>query len=144
MKDLSSVLRTAYYSRLNGNLTYNSSNVPVYDRVSNTVSYPFVLLGEFRDTDDSDKTFYAHNCTQEVEVITAFDGNHGGKKASDNISDQIIERIRTRSSGYMVLNSSFNMTTTTLDETFTLTEEAGEHIVYRRVIRFRHLVDENQ
>lgn len=142
MKDLYTSLRTAYHTALNGNLSYGGSNVPVYDRVPNTATYPYVVYGQFSTTEIFASDVYIQDSTQELEVITGFDGNHGGNAMADSISNQIITIIRTRTEGYIDLSPNFKMISSTLDNSTSFVEDSVSHLIYRRLIRFRHKIEE--
>lgn len=134
MKDCSKNLRIAYLTALSG------ISVTVYDRVPNTVSGNYVRIGPFVGLDDSEKTRFGQIVTQDVEVIAKYDADMGGKEETDDIADEIIDIIRTRSQ--LDLTPTFNIIVTTLDSTSIFEEETEKEYVYRRVIRFRHLIEQ--
>jgi len=133
-------LQKAYYTALNGNITYNGSNVPVYDAVPESASYPYIRLAEFFVTPDNTKDTYISNVITQVDVVTAYDGSFGGKKASQNISDQITRIIVTRGS-YLPLNG-FNMFVSTLDIASSFETQTESHNLYIKRIRFSHKIEE--
>jgi len=143
MNDPGEALRKGYYTALNGNITVNSANVPVYDRVPNNIGYPFIKLSTQTTTDISDKTAFMTNNTIVIDIVTGYDGNDGGKADSDDIANQVLGLIRTRSSGYIDLTADgFNIVTTTLDSSNTIEENKDTHYIYRRVLTFRHIIHE--
>ena len=44
--ELSKAIRTAYFTALNGNVTYNGNDVPLFDAyaIPDGVTYPYILL----------------------------------------------------------------------------------------------------
>ena len=146
MKDIGLSLRTAYYNRLNGNIIVNSVNIPVYDSssVPLTISKPYVLLSTYTSTEigEGSKQSYAQEVTLLIDVVTIAENSSGGKKKADEISNAIIQLIRTRQAGYIDLSPNFQIITTLLDSNQTLEELVSDGIVIRRLIRFRHKIFE--
>lgn len=145
MKDIGLSLRTAYYNRLQGAITYGGEVVNVYDSsaVPNTANKPYILLSTYISTElgEGSKQSYAQEVTLLIDVVTKFPNSMGGKKQCDTISNSVIELIRTRQNGYLTL-SGFQIITTLLDSNNTLEELASDGVVVRRLIRFRHKIFE--
>lgn len=92
MKDADFILRKAYTDALKGNVTYNGKTIPVYDRVPNGASAPWIKFGSQTTIDDSEKDSYTTERLMTLEVHTAFIKG-GGKKQADLISNQILQLI---------------------------------------------------
>jgi hypothetical protein len=101
---------------------------------------PYITLGQQTFTDDADKTVFGSVATQAVTVVTAFDGDRGGKKLSSQIADEIMRRIRKRTAPNMA--PDFNCITSTLDSAITLTEQTATTTIIRAELRFRHIIEE--
>ena len=145
MKDIGLSLRTAYYNRLQGAITYAGSVVNVYDSssVPSNADKPYILLSTYISTElgEGSKQSYAQEVTLLIDVVTKFPNSMGGKKQCDTISNSVIELIRTRQAGYLTL-SGFQIITTLLDSNQTLEELVSDGVVVRRLIRFRHKIFE--
>lgn len=142
MRDCFDILITKYYQALNGNITYNSTSVPVYDRVPKSTSYPYIKFGTYTGVDDSNKSNYMKEVTVIVQVVTGFDIDYGGKAPSDNIADQVIDIIRERPANLLDLSPNFNMINVTVDDTTVFEELTETHLIIYRNIRFRHKVEQ--
>lgn len=141
MKLPSKQLQIAYYTALNGNITYGGSNVPVYDVVPQDADYPYIVLADQIVTDrPSTKDSYISDVIMQVDVVTGFEGAYGGKSMMYDISDSVIDIIRTRAP-YISL-TGFNLFKSTLDIASLVTNETETHILYINRIRFRHLIEE--
>lgn len=142
MKDLGYILRKQYKARLS--LTYNGAEVSVYDSsgVLANAQAPYVLLGAFNTTETGQgaKDNYAQMCTLLVDVVTKYGNSEGGKKQADEIANQIIEQIRTRTNGYLDLSPNFQMVTTTVESSNTLEQMVADGVLVRRLIRFNHKI----
>ena len=115
--------------------------VGVYSDMAPTDSdYPYITLGQQTFTDDADKTVFGSVATQAVSVVTAFDGDSGGKKLSSDIADVVVERIRTRAG--LDLSPDYNMITVTLDNYISLREPTPTTTIIRAELRFKHIIEE--
>lgn len=91
MKDTKKILRSAIYTALNGNITYNSVNVPVYDeRVpGNTTSNLFIALSTQQETDIDE-----NDCTWVTDSTIDFDiVNKTMSEVSKDINDTVYESV---------------------------------------------------
>jgi hypothetical protein len=141
MKLPSKQLQIAYYTALNGNITYGGSNVPVYDVVPQDATYPYIVLADQVVTDrPTTKDSYITDVIMQVDVVTGFEGAYGGKSMMYDISDSVIDIIRTRAP-YISL-TGFNLFKSTLDIASVIVNETETHILYINRIRFRHLIEE--
>lgn len=137
----SKLIQIAYYNALNGNITYNASNVPVYDVVPPTQSYPYIVLGSQSVTHEGTKNSFGVEVFMEVDVVTGYQGSYGGKSQAYDIADDIIQLIATRSSSYFSL-SGFNCYVSELESSTILEEISETHILFVNKLRFRHLIQE--
>lgn len=103
MKNPVGRLKTAWYNRLNGNLTYNSVQVPVFREDADTIPpshYVLIRSGGARNqrTDDS----FMKEVFLFIQIVTKFSASTG---INDTIVDDIDEQIQEL------------ITPTTLDDT---------------------------
>lgn len=144
MKDPRKALRTAYISALSS-LTYGGSSVPVYDKVPQSATYPYVAIAEQTAVNDSDKTSYGQDVTVLLDIVTGFTPGIGGKAPSDDIANAILQAIYIRGSESSTLDLSsdnFNVVTTMLDSDTSLEELDDNYHIYRRLLRFRHHIEQ--
>lgn len=95
MNDINAPVRKAWYTLLNGNLTYGGYNVPVQDeklKEANTVFKHYVILGEQTNTPDWTKASYDTIATINIDIVTKTD-NSVSKKIADNIAQQIFSLL---------------------------------------------------
>lgn len=107
MRDTQQILRMAVFNLLNGNLSYNSENVPVYDekRKSGDTDTIFVILGTQQETDDNTSDAFITDSSIDIEIQHRTDFEIS-KDAIDHISNQILELIlpTPQSDGFSVQN----------------------------------------
>lgn len=142
MKDVKQSLQEAYYSLLNGNVSYSGSNVPVYDemRVPQDPVYPYVMISNFTQIDDSDKSSFGEEITVDLEVIdraTQFASRAG----LFSVINQIKQIIRVRPEAFSV--AGWNIFNTKLDTEITIPKEFdGNHIYFGTRLTFRHSIEQ--
>lgn len=144
MKDPRKALRSGYISALSS-LTYNGSSVPVYDKVPQNASYPYVHIAEQTSLNDSDKTSYGQDVTVLLDIVSGFSPGIGGKAPSDDIANSILQTIYVRGSEQTVLDLSsdnFRVVTTMLESDNSLEELDDNYHIYRRLLRMRHHIEQ--
>ena len=145
MKDPSYSLRKAIYSRLNGNVSYNAVNVPVYNRVEDAAVYPYILLMSEQVTEtDQNRDNYNNDALVTIEVVTRFDSDDGGQKVANIIMNDITVLMRTRTSGYLNLSADgFEVYGTVSDGVNQLEEDYTDHYYFRSILTMRFKVGES-
>ncbi len=124
MKDPIKYIRQAMINALNGNISYNGANVPVYGRVPSSASEPYIKIYSVQtnEADQNADEFIAETLTR-IEVVTAFDSDSGGELEVNTIVNDILVIIRTRSSGYFDLSSNDFHVYTCVNEGVTYLED---------------------
>ena len=124
MKDPIKYIRQAMITALNGNISYNGANVPVYGRVPSSASEPYIKIYSVQtnEADQNADEFITETLTR-IEVVTAFDSDSGGELEVNTIVNDILVIIRTRSSGYFDLSSNDFHVYTCVNEGVTYLEE---------------------
>jgi hypothetical protein len=124
MKDPIKYIRQAMINALNGNISYNGSNVPVYGRVPSSASEPYIKIYSVQtnEADQNADEFITETLTR-IEVVTAFDSDSGGELEVNTIVNDILVIIRTRSSGYFDLSSNDFHVYTCVNEGVTYLED---------------------
>lgn len=124
MKDPIKYIRQAMINALNGNISYNGANVPVYGRVPSSASEPYIKIYSVQtnEADQNADEFITETLTR-IEVITAFDSDSGGELEVNTIVNDILVIIRTRSSGYFDLSSNDFHVYTCVNEGVTYLED---------------------
>lgn len=124
MKDPIKYIRQAMINALNGNISYDGANVPVYGRVPSSASEPYIKIYSVQtnEADQNADEFITETLTR-IEVITAFDSDSGGELEVNTIVNDILVIIRTRSSGYFDLSSNDFHVYTCVNEGVTYLED---------------------
>lgn len=134
-------LQRAYYTALNGNITYNGSVVPVYDLVPTGADYPFIHLGDQIVRENGTKDSFISDVIMQVDIVTGFEAGFGGKAQMYDIADLVSRAIVERVPSVLSL-SGFNLFKSQLDVSSFLEDQTDTHILYINRIRFRHLIQQ--
>jgi hypothetical protein len=141
MKDATAILQTKWFESLNGELEYNSVNVPFYDTVPPDAPDLYVVFSDISSFEETDKTAFGQEINVTIEIISRFSvGYFGSSNAVDSVANQIFELIRTRTGIDLSPNFNNYILTITTDNKFKETTQT--HYVIRRVITFNHIIEQ--
>lgn len=139
MKDPALAIRSAYLTSLNGSITLNAANVPVYDRVPNNATEPYVVIADQTETGDSQKgQCYGVDTTILLDIVTRFKSG-GGKRDADIISNQILQKVTLN---YPDTLPEFKIYHITLENANYLESIEDTSYVVRKLLRLRNFVQQ--
>jgi len=141
MKDVGFSLRKAYFNKLNGAVTLNGNNVPTYDNVPDTATYPYIQISNISVIDESTKTNFNNNCVVTIQIFTGTDGTNYTKSDADNISNQVMLLLLNRSS-LPDASADFKVITNSLESTNYIESQYDGFYEVRKVIRIRNIVEQ--
>lgn len=137
-------IRRAIITRLTDAITVDGSYVPIYNRVPNDASEPYIRVYSVDTSEvDQNQSSFTTNCTTRVEVVTSFLGDDGGELQANQIASEAVNLIRTRSGSYYDLSGDgFNVYTCTLDSTTYLEQDTTEKTYFRAIMTFENRVEQ--
>jgi hypothetical protein len=143
MIDTKLPLRRAYYSMLNGNITSNGNNVPVYDDVIKLGDETnlYILLSSQTSNDDSTLCCFASTDTMLLDIVYKAQGRTN-KQVVDTIANQIFSLILPSVAGNGLPEQpeiEIYHPRVESDSYVTMTLGASQQIV-RRLITFTHRI----
>lgn len=134
-------IREAFFTLLNNTISSGGAPVPAFDTVPSGAAFPYIRFTEQTDIEASSKTGAAHDATMLIDIYTAFDGQYGGKKQSDEIASEVVGlMIAERHS--LDLGADFNTVDIFLADARSLEEDDQQFHIIRKVLRFRLLITE--
>ena len=136
MKYAGHIVRKGLIAKLINAVSYDGSFVPVYGRVPDNATYPYIKIGnaEMGEIDQNQSTF-VQTINTLIEVVTRFDSDTGGVTESDIVTNLVTQLIRTRSAGYIDLSADgFNVYTQTIGFINKIEEAENDHYYYRSII----------
>lgn len=92
MRDTTEILSTAVYQALNGNVTYNSVNVPVYDEKKKVLSTDniYILFSTQQETPDNTQGFFMTDSILDLEIVYKT-GSEVTKTVLSKVANSILE-----------------------------------------------------
>ena len=141
--ELSLSLRTAYFTALSGNITYNSKVVPVYDvfAVPEQAQYPYILLSTQVANQRLVQRCKIYDASILIDIVT---GNSDpiGREPSEVIAAQV-ENIVIPSDYSDLTLQGYSIGDTYREQDFEETSVNDTNYIYRKLIRYNHLITKN-
>jgi hypothetical protein len=145
MFDPSLELREAYIDKLS-TLQIQGVTIPVYDEfmgatVAN-IGYAtaYCLVTNQTAQDILIKTGFYNDCSIQVDIVTKFPKNKGGKKLSEQIANEILKLIRTGNTSDYPTMANFQIVTCQLLINQGINEENTANTVFRKILGFTHKI----
>jgi hypothetical protein len=137
-KDAERVLRKAFYNALNGNVSYNSTNVPIYDEfASDTAGNLFIVLGnQYAD----DRRNFAKFVTGSVIVVDIchIQNRAMTKDVVDAVANSVKGILMPMLSGTgLTLDSGFSVNNLYRETSSYLSEQNNTKWAIRKIERYR-------
>jgi hypothetical protein len=147
MREVGSVLRSAYFAKLNGSVTLDGVTIPVFDsfvpdKTDTSKSFAYILLSTLSEvpTNQTNKDNFSSEVAFTVDVRTGSTQPTGFKKA-ELIADIVKTLICPHDpADYLDLSPDFQNVTTIQQMGNTITEKTDTLFVYRKIIRFKHTI----
>ena len=135
MKEPAHFVRRGLFNVLNGNITYDGSNVPVYNVVPDNASYPYIIIYSVSTNSIEDnKSKFITDVETRLEVVTRFSSSSGGQLQANKIINSISQLIILKSGLLNLTSSSFNVYSQVNNGITYLTEDLPDHTYYRGVL----------
>lgn len=143
MLDPSLELREAYITKLS-TLQVSGISIPVYDEIMGAtvanVGYAtaYCLVTNQTAQDILIKNGFYNDCSIQIDIVTKFPKNKGGKKLSEQIASEILKLVRTSSTSNYPIMANFQMVTCQLLINQGINEENTANTVFRKILGFQH------
>lgn len=139
-KDPKLALRKAYYNAINYTIDWQGADVKIYTKVPKDLDIYLKFAGQTNDTLSSTKTSFISNCTITIDIVTKFHPSAGSYDILDKIGDQLFEAVLDLDNP-LKMDEPFYIITSKLEFDETIEEEDSDtDIIYRRILRFQHLI----
>jgi len=140
--ELSKAVRTAYFTALDGNITFNSNVVPVFDAyaIPDGVPYPYILLSSQTSNQGNLKRCKRYDASILIDIITGSTDPIGRGDAED-IAEQIEDIINPDSFADLNLNANgYDIGNTSRAGDTDLSDKNGIYYIYRKLITYDHII----
>ena len=142
MLDCSNNVRVIYVNALNGNLSYNGKDVPVYGQTPfDTTPQNYVVIGNITETSDNTNHSFGNNVEVVVDIFSEqYRVNDLG--VVDNIASQILNILipDTQVDGFD--DTYFEVFPTGRSSSRYLPLQDGDNYVARKIITINNLVNQ--
>lgn len=134
MKDCSNNIRVQYLSTLNGNISYNGRNVPVYGNDTfETMPENYIIIGDITETADNNNQLFVSGADV---VIDIFSEQYMTRNNSiiDNIADQILTLLIPTTGVKDMGDGEFQIYATARTSSRYLTMQEGNNYINRKIL----------
>lgn len=139
--ELSKAIRTAYYTALNGQITFNGNVVPVFDAyaIPNNVVYPYILLSSQTSNQLRIKRCKRYNSSILIDIVTG-STDPIGRSDSEDIAEQVEDIVNPDTYEDLDLSAyGYQLGNTFLDGDTDLTDKNNIYYVYRKLLTYSFL-----
>jgi len=140
--ELSKAVRSAYFTALDGNVTFNSNVVPVFDAYAlpDGVPYPYILLSSQTSNQLSIKRCKRYNSSILIDIVTGSTDQIGRSDAED-IAEQIEDIINPDTYTDLDLSTyGYQLGNTFRDNDTDLSDKNNIYYIYRKLLTYNHLI----
>lgn len=139
--ELSKAIRTAYYTALNGNITYNGNDVPVFDAyaIPDGVTYPYILLSSQTSNQLQIKRCKRYNASILIDIVTG-STDPIGRSDSEDIAEQVENMVNPDTFIDPDLSAyGYQLGNTTRESDNDLSDKNNIYYVYRKLLTYSFL-----
>lgn len=142
--ELSLSLRTAFYGALNGNITSNGENVPIYDvfAIPEQPKYPYILLSSQTAEQRGVKRCKQYNASILIDIVTG-STDPIGRQQSEEIAGQIEDIVIPPDFTDLIAPGGYVIGDTVREQDFEDTNKNDIYYIYRKLIRYSMLISKS-
>ena len=142
MKDCSNNVRTIYVNALNGNITWNGRNVPVYGQQPFvTVPEQYVIITNITEQANNTNNNFSNNVEVTIDIFSEQNKNNDVSQV-DNIAGQILNILIPDTAINGFSDSDFEIFPMSRTSSTYLPLWDGDNYVARKVITINNLVNQ--
>lgn len=140
--ELSKAIRVGYFNALDGNVTYNGFDVPVFDAYAlpEGISYPYILLSSQTSVQGNLKRCKRYNASILIDIVTG-STDPIGRSDSEDIAEQIEDIINPDSFEDLNINlNGYDIGNTSRAGDNDLSDKNGIYYIFRKLITYDHII----
>lgn len=137
MKDPSEFILATYASLLDG-IEVDGDNIPLFDRVKGTDHPKYIVLFDVNVQDYSDNDTFQNEVYVELQIVTIFKDQSGGKRTANRISNGILETLYSTQPS----TAEFRIFDTQLINNYFREEDERNYYAIRKFVTIRHLIEQ--
>jgi hypothetical protein len=142
MLDTSNAVRQAYITALNGNITYDGNNVPVYANIPfKTPPKKYVIISDIREVQDLNNNAFFNNVVVTLDIFAEqYMTNDNG--VVDNIASQIMQILMPVPGAKLFAQTNHDIYPSQRLSSRYLPLQNGQDFVARKIITISNLVNQ--
>jgi hypothetical protein len=142
MLDCSQDVRNAYITALNGNITYNSVNVPVYGQTPfETTPQNYIVINGISEISNNNNQRFNNNVDVTIEIYSE-QYRTNDLSIVDNISSQILNILMINTSIPVLPNANFQIFPKERTSSVYSSLVKGDNFIARKIITINNLVNQ--
>lgn len=142
MLDTSNAIRTIYLNKLNGFLTYDGKNVPVYsNKVFKTVPKRYVIIGDISESANNNNHLFMSNIDVVIDIFAEQYMTYDNAVV-DDIASQILNILIPSPAVVNIGDANFEIYPTARIASRYLPLESGQNFIARKIITISNLVNQ--
>jgi uncharacterized protein YoxC len=142
MKDCSNNIRTAYLNKLNGNITYNGKNVPVYgDDSFKTPPQNYVIIGDIIESAQNTNQSFTSNVDVTIDIFSQ-QYMKRDNAIVDDIANQILTLLIPTTGIADIGDASFQIHAMARTSSRYLAIDTGNNYIARKILIINNLVNQ--
>lgn len=143
MIDVDYELRVAVIAKLQGNVTWSGSAVPVRGEfVNSSLPHPYIYIPTQSMSNDSAKQYFASDNNINIEVVTRSETGLDLPAQLDSISKQVMQLLAVKDQIDMPQPDGLGMVDFQFVSSQRLRDYDGVYMYLRKILIFNALVDE--
>lgn len=129
-------VRKGILTKLVNSVDIGNGAIPVYGRVPDSTSYPYVIVSTSDATEiDQNQSSFTSVVNTNIEIVTRYATDDGGQLKANEYASKILTLIRTRSAQYMDLSEDgFSVYGQEMGTVTNIEEPYSDYYYYRTVI----------
>jgi hypothetical protein len=135
LKNASKAIREAYYTALNGNISYGGNNVPVYKNVPvQTMPDHFIEIASIDEVNELNDHKWMRECILTLEVVST-QYQFRDYTVVDEISEDV-QQIIIATIGGSLTDTNFQIGHIQVESSRYLNETDGNRFITRKILQF--------
>ena len=134
---------SALVQLLDGNISYNGSDVPVYTGVPKSAPSNYIVLEGFRFIEDLTKDYFGGPARLDIRIVTKQRKGGVSKLPMYAISQQVLQLVKDSKSTTFDLNEGLLNLHTYIEDTREIEEYGSDGVIFSQLISLRVIYQEN-
>ena len=114
------------------------TRIPIYDRVPETLAYPFIYISDINNADIGTKDQTIWDVELLLDIVTGYNNKGGGRKTADSIGNNVLTALLD--SPYVDIGDYYIAMATLVNSNY-LDEDAPDNYIVRKLLRINFQIE---